>query len=183
MNNLPKVGMRSIKTATAMMFSFLITVIVTNYLLPEALRVHVYDRSGPFYACIASSVCMQKSVQQTWKQGCSRMAGTTLAGLVGLIILLAIPAIDMYDHTITSTLIFSVAIFVGAIATIWVCNATGNKSSCSIACIVLVAVMINHGARNPYIFISVRLAQTFIGILVAVAVDAILPSAKQEPTA
>ena len=72
----PLPGMRTIKTAVAVMISLVI--FLPMEALSTAEGTNFIDQLGPFYACIAAIVCMQSSVGATWKQGVSRLLGTLI---------------------------------------------------------------------------------------------------------
>ncbi|MEG1857555.1 MAG: FUSC family protein, partial [Pseudoflavonifractor sp.] len=89
---IPKIGMRIVKTAMAVMICFFIFLpfwVRTPLGVNDPLR-----EVGPFYACIAAIICMQSSVEQSVRQGVSRVIGTILGGVVGICIL----AVDDLIH-------------------------------------------------------------------------------------
>lgn len=153
-----KPGMRNIKTAVAVTLCYFI-------FLP------FWDPSGevgPFYACIASVICMQDSVEKSFRQGVSRTIGTLLGGLVGLVILFV-------DDSVNSNLLLGLMLGAGCVAVIWLCNLIGRSSSSSLGCVVLSVVLINHGGVERYIYFLSRVVETVVGIAVAVAVNHLLP--------
>ena len=64
---IPKVGMRTIKTAVAVMLSYLL--FVPFDLMYREEYGGIWGQMGPLYACIACIVCMQSSLGQTVRQG------------------------------------------------------------------------------------------------------------------
>lgn len=159
--------MRTIKTAVAVVVCFLI-------FLPFWVRVPAgeYDplqHVGPFYACIAAIICMQSSVEQSLHQGISRVIGTVIGGLVGLLILL----VDDLTHQPVMT---GLLMGCGIVLTLWLCNLIRRPAACSIGCVVLCVVMLNHGGPDRYIYTLFRVLETMAGIAVAVAVNRLLPT-------
>lgn len=153
-----KPGMRNLKTAVAVMLCYFI-------FLP------VWDPSGelgPFYACIASVICMQDSVEKSFRQGISRTIGTLLGGAMGLIIL-------FLDDRFHNTIVLGLMLGAGCVAVIWLCNLIGRASSSSLGCVVLSVVLINHGGGERYFYFLSRVVETVVGIAVAVAVNHLLP--------
>ena len=82
---LPGVGMRTVKTAVAVMLSYL--VFVPFGLLYREELGGVLGQIGPMYACIACVVCMQSSLGQTMQQGISRFIGVAVGGILGVVAL------------------------------------------------------------------------------------------------
>lgn len=59
--------------------------------------------------------------------------------------------------------------------TIWLCNAIGRPAACSIGCVVLCVVILNHSGADRYLYTILRVGETLLGIVVAVAVNRLLP--------
>lgn len=78
---LPHIGMRTTKTAVAVMLSYLIFVpfgLLYNESYPGVLAY-----VGPAYSCIACIVCMQSSLEQTLQVGLSRFVGVFIGAVLG----------------------------------------------------------------------------------------------------
>ena len=159
---LPKVGMRNVKTAVAVGICFLIFLPFWSSGGGEAAMV------GPFYACIASIVCMQSSVGATWKQGGSRLLGTLIGGLLGL---LCVSVTTYWGHPVVLVLVCGV----GTLACIYLCNVLNRPSACAISAIVCCSIMLSHSGQERYFYTVARMLETAVGILVAMAVNHVLP--------
>lgn len=169
---IPKVGMRVIKTAVAVMICFFI-------FLPFWVRTPLGANDplrdvGPFYACIAAIICMQSSVEQSVRQGISRVIGTVLGGAVGICILAV-------DDLIRQPVVTGILMGLGIVLTLWLCNLIQRPSACSIGCVVLCVVMLNHGGPDRYLYTFFRVVETIVGIVVAVAVNHLLPDLRKKP--
>ena len=81
---IPKVGMRTIKTAVAVMLSYLL--FVPFDLMYREEYGGIWGQMGPLYACIACIVCMQSSLGQTVRQGVSRLIGVAIGGALGVLL-------------------------------------------------------------------------------------------------
>ena len=92
--------MRTIKTTVAVMLS--LAIFLPLEALGTAEGTRFIDQLGPFYACIASIVCMQSSVGATWKQGGSRLLGTLIGGLLGL---LCVSVTTYWGHPVVLVLV------------------------------------------------------------------------------
>ena len=167
MKNLPGVGMRNIKTAVAVMICFFL------FLSLREIEGPAGEHVGPFYACIAAIICMQSSVVQSVRQGISRVMGTLLGGGVGLLALLLGDWVDCPALT-------GVLLGAGVVFTIWLCNAIRRPAACSISCVVLCVMVLNHSGADRYLYTALRVGETLVGIVVAVAVNRLLPG-KPDP--
>lgn len=165
-------GWRTIKTAVAVMISFAVFLPWWDYSLAQPGGP--LQDLGPFYACIAAVICMQTSVQASVAQGLSRLLGTLLGGLTGLA---AVLLNNRLPGPVASMVLFG--LFVSL--TIWLCSLLRQPGACSIAAIVCCAVMFSHsgGAMDALFYTIARMLETTVGILVAVAVNRILPTPKQ----
>ena len=88
----PYIGMRTTKTAVAVMLSYLIFVpfgLLYNESYPGVLAY-----VGPTYSCIACIVCMQSSLEQTLQVGLSRFVGVFIGAILGVAMLLLEPLLS-----------------------------------------------------------------------------------------
>ena len=79
-NRVPRIGMRVIKTAVAVVLSYL--VFVPFGLLYREELGGVLGQLGPLYACIACIICTQSTLGQTFQQGISRLIGVVVGGIL-----------------------------------------------------------------------------------------------------
>jgi len=163
--SLTKVGMRTVKTAVAVTVCYLLFLPITAH---PVLGSYV---NGPFYACIAAIICMQKSVRETMGKGISRLLGTLLGGATGLACL---AVLDLWNHPV----LYALALGSGVIFVIWLCNTVGMPSASSIGGIVFCVVMLNHPGEERYLFTIARMGETAIGILVAILINRLLPDGR-----
>ncbi len=139
-----KPGMRNIKTAIAVIISILIS---------NAVGIE-----SPFYAAIASIISMQSSVESSFKTGRNRMLGTLVGAFVGYLCALIAPG----NPFLTG---------IGIVCVIYVCYLLSWKESASIAGVVFCAIMLNLKGGSPIKYSTNRITETFIGIIVAIAVN------------
>ncbi|MPQ43692.1 FUSC family protein [Clostridium tarantellae] len=147
---LPKIGARNIKTALS---------VVICVLLFKVLK-----RPYPFYACIAAVICMKDNVKNSVKIGKNRMIGTLIGGLVGLVITLIAKKFNLENFSALFT-------GLGIVTTIYSCNLCKKKESVTIACIVLIAIMVNLKGTAPFAYAFNRILDTFVGIIVALLIN------------
>lgn len=160
-----------VKTAVAVVVCFLI-------FLPFWVRVPLGEHDplkdvGAFYACIAAIICMQSSVQQSVHQGISRIIGTCIGGGVGLVIL-------MLDDLIGLPVVTGLMLGCGIILTLWLCNLIRRPAACSIGCVVVCVVMLNHGGPERYLYTLFRIVETLVGIVVTVLINRWLPDRREK---
>lgn len=139
-----KIGMRTIKTAIAVALSVFIC--------------QLFKLTSPFFAGIAAIITMQSTVVNSFKIGKNRMLGTVFGASIGLVGSLIAPENP-------------IAIGIGIIIIITICNFLGWKKPISIATIVFLSIMLvqKDGSRLHY---SVyRTIDTFVGIIIGVLIN------------
>ena len=152
-NTNAKIGMRNIKTAIAVGICVLT-------LLP-------FRQLQALPACFAAIICMQPSVQKSVQQGKSRIIGTIIGGILGIVIVF----LDEMHH---SVLLLSLMIMIGISLTIYICNLFKHPESTSIACFVFVLTLLLWQGEERYVYILFRIFETIYGILISVAVNKFL---------
>lgn len=162
LNKLPKVGARNFKTALSILLSIIV------------LKILGFESS--FYACIASVICLTDSYENSIKTGKNRMIGTIIGGSFGMI---ATIILSIYNSFWLRTLL----IFLFTIAVIYICTVLKKPGSVSIACIVLLANLLLNRDYSNYIYTLSRIVETFIGVVIAVFVNAyVLPPNRKNKT-
>ncbi len=168
---LPKVGMRTIKTAVAVVLSYLIFVPFQLW-LPRVYAV-LAGQGGAFYACIAAVICMQSSVGKTVHQGVSRLIGTAIGGCVGLLVLTT-------DTLLSHPWFLALMLGAGTVAVIWLCNLIGRPAACSIGAVVLCVILFNHSGPERYLYAVTRMMETAVGVVIAILVNRLLPDHREQ---
>lgn len=169
-----KIGMRSVKTAIAVFVCMLLytaldgihseTFEVSNPIL-KAL-IFLVNRNDPIYACIASIVATQSTIEDSWKNGKNRVVGTFIGGAIGLVLLYA--DIALYNRR------FSIIMVpIGVLFLIWFCNIINKPSAVSFAAITLVIIMIEvRKFDDPaYVYALNRTIDTAIGVFISMVVN------------
>lgn len=152
--NIPKIGMRNIKTSVSVFLCLLFFEIV--------------NRGSSFYACIAAVICMQPTLENTYSKGISRIIGTIMGGFLGAVLL-----IIGESYIFEKSLIILIPI--GITILIEICVYFKQKESVSISCIVFLSIMILHRVNGDYFWYTInRIIDTSIGIIIAVAVNKFL---------
>ena len=63
----------------------------------------------------------------------------------------------------------------GTLACIYLCNVLNRPSACAISAIVCCSIMLSHSGQERYFYTVARMLETAVGILVAMAVNHVLP--------
>ena len=169
---LPRIGMRVIKTAVAVMVSYAL-------FLPFGLTYReelggVLGQMGPLYACIACIICTQSTLGQTFYQGISRLIGVLVGGALGTATLLLGPALE---HFWLKTIVLGVV----CVAGVWLCLLIKRPTACGMACILPCVILITGVTGvTRYYYAVARIIETIVGLLVALAVNAALPDHRPE---
>lgn len=139
--------MRNIKTSIAVLLSII------------ALRI--LGMEVPFYGCIAAVITMQNQVDSSYKVGIERMTGTLIGAGFGVVFAL------IQEHNIW-------LITLGTALVIYFTNLVNQSNSVSIACIVFLSIMTNLTETTSIRYSIDRVIETFVGINIAVAVNALI---------
>lgn len=127
----------------------------------------------PFYAAIAAVVCMKQSREDSWQAGFSRVIGTIIGGIVGMLMLYVFKYFEVtsseWIHDFLVTLILLLLIK-GTI----LLRADG---SVVIACVVYCSlVLVSRGDATIVEYAVGRVFETLIGVVLAVLVNMLLPN-------
>lgn len=151
---MPKIGKRILKSSLAVFCCFLISFFRQN----EGIV---------FYSCIAAVLCIQQDVTNSKKVGFTRIKGTLLGGLVGMLMLYIERSLSM-DSLFIRYLMISIMIT----PIIYLSVLFKMTSASYISCVVFMSIVISHAADvNPFLFATNRMFDTLIGIFVALIIN------------
>ena len=169
----PRIGMRVVKTAVAVVLSYL--VFVPFRLLYREELGGVLGQLGPLYACIASIICLQSSLGQAVQLGVSRLIGIGVGGALGVATLLLGPALD--NPWIKAPVLGAVCV-----AGVWLCLLLKRPGACVMACILPCVILITGVTGvTRYYYAAARIIETLVGLFIALGVNALLPDLRPEP--
>ena len=146
--NLPKIGLRNLKTALSV--------------LACILFFEILQRDTPFYACIAAVICTGDSVEKSVLAGKNRLIGTLIGGLYGIAFIFIEPYIPIPT---------AILISFGVMLVIYTGVLLKKQPSISISCVVFLSIMTNLRGGVTYIYAINRIVDTAIGIVIAVIVN------------
>lgn len=160
--DMPKVGARMVKSATAVFLCFLI------YLIRGA--------GIPFYSAIAAVLCTQPELDDAKAKGKSRIIATLLGGVMGMLMLFLFQTYLRVDQELLRLSLISLMI----VPLIYLTILIKQPSSSYLTCVVFMCITVSHaGDSDPFFFALNRIVDTLIGIFVALAVNAVhLPHKK-----
>lgn len=148
-----KAGSRIIKTAVAVMFSYLIT---------ELLHTPT-----PIHAIVAVIITMQPTIYETVSTSKNRIWGTIIGLLIGSIYLLFIP---------TNAITLGIGVFI----TLTLCTHFGWGAACGISCFAFTALIIQKDASIVDGFY--RLIDTGIGVMSSLIINFLTPNRSCDKT-
>ena len=152
-----RIGMRVIKTAAAVFICLLLSLLLGN-------------RNIMAISAISALVTLRASTEDTVHSAVTRVLGTAIGGLIGLITVIIGLFLPYYGEGL-----FVIVIPLMLVFNLYICNLFKMHDSCSISCVVtiVVASQINPDLYVGYtlMFTLLRLRDTFIGVLVASVID------------
>lgn len=152
--NLPKVGLRTIKSGIAVFLCLL--------LLP----------SRPFFACLTSVICLQDTVHNSISMGINRGGGTILGASFGLIFLYIFKSLESrISNTYVSTLLIYLIISSGVILMIYICILLKRPGAITITCIAFLGVTTSHAYTDPLYYSFDRSLETLMGVVISILVN------------
>lgn len=153
------IGLRSLKTALAV-------------LLAAALAKYIMHDT-PFFACIGAAVAMENSISRSVKAAVIRNLGTFVGGSLGILAGIALKT------AVTNNSIF---LGLGVIPLIVIINLAKRPESIVPGCVTYFATVYLNDSGNTWVYGTVRILNTFLGTLVAIAVNYLVfpPRAVQE---
>lgn len=161
--NMPRVGMRMIKTSLAVAICFL-------------LYFARGEEGVPVFSTIAAIICMQPYVENSLQAAFNRIIGTMVGAVFALLVLYLIRFIP-WEYRILRYMTISFAI----IPVMYVTVLLKRRGASALAGIVLLSICLSNGGRPPIIDAVNRSVETIIGILVSLGVNSLhLPRKKAE---
>lgn len=150
-----KIGLRAVKTAIAVT----ICALISMFLKHEDI----------FCACIASVICMEQTYKQTLDTGTNRFIGTIIGGTVGYM------ALELCCMSWSYNWFKILALPLGILMVVYICNFINRKSAVSIGCVVVIVILSRSGssAGSTLTYVVQRVCDTLIGVFVAMIVNRI----------
>lgn len=149
--NFPKIGMRNIKTSASVFICLLFFEFI--------------NRDNAIQACIAAIICMQNTIDDSFKKGIERVIGTIIGGIAGALVLFFV---ETYGHE--QLLLFIIPL--GIVILIEICVGLKLKQSVVICCVVYLSILITKQREGGYILYTFnRVVDTTLGIMITIFVN------------
>lgn len=158
-------GFRAIKSCVSVFFCLLLGFFLGN--------------EHATYAAISAIVCTQITYEDSKLTGLRRLVGTALGGAAGFIVLEYARRLPYYREWL-----YVIVIPLGMLFLIYLCNVIFQRQAVVICCVVFlsIAVSFDRSSLDTVSYALNRVLSTSSGVLVALAVDRILPSKREEET-
>ncbi|MGL6201504.1 MAG: HAD hydrolase family protein [Lachnospiraceae bacterium] len=162
---IPPIGQRLVRSIVAVALCFAV-----YYIRGE--------RGIPFYSALAVLQCIQPSMSSSRQMAIQRTLGTLIGGAWGLVVIV----IQLYafgaDLQGTMFSYILVSVMTGAVIYTTVC--LDFKDISYFTCVVFLSIVLMHLTdENPFLFVADRVLDTMIGVVIAIAVNAVhLPRIK-----
>ncbi|MBR5683206.1 MAG: HAD hydrolase family protein [Ruminococcus sp.] len=166
----PPIGARIVKSSIAVGLCMAVYFIRT--LLPVGNGI-------PFYGALAALWCIQPYTDTTKNNALQRSVGTLTGAVYGLLFLLLFRRLGL---AIPEFVYISASIFI--IPVIYTTVVMNKRNASFFSCVVFLSIALTHSFdENPYLFVLNRVVDTFIGIIIGVAVnDFRLPVRRDDST-
>ncbi|MFR1708528.1 MAG: FUSC family protein [Clostridium sp.] len=138
------VGMRNIKTALAVAISVIVA--------------EIFHLQSPFFVATGALISMETTVKKGINAGISRVLGTIMGGLIGIITVLIAPG-NIF------------LLFLGTVLLITLLNILKWQDSISMACVVFCVIMITMGSENIVLYAIQRTVDTIVGIVISIIIN------------
>lgn len=162
MQLIPKIGLRTLKTAIA--------VFLCLALFP----------AEPFFACMTAVFCVQDTVSNSFKIAFVRGFGTIWGGLIGLIFLYICRFVRVLNFpTLLTTFLIYGVIATGVIVVIHSLNILKHPTCINISCIVFLAITTVNANRTPIFYTTNRIIETLFGVLIGLLVNRFITPPKE----
>ena len=153
MGQLPKVGMRMVKTSVAVALCFLIARIAGT-------------REPPIFSTIAAIICMQSYVENSIEVSFNRVIGTGIGAIFGLLVVCLTQLLPV-DIIFLGDIILAIAV-IPVIYTTVLLKKTG---AAALAGVVLLSIGTTSVDVSPLFHVMNRSVETLIGIVVSLGVN------------
>lgn len=150
--SMPQIGFRILKTAAA------VFILLTIFKVSGLVRT-------PFYAVIATILCIQSDLTNSKTTAINRTFGTALGAIFGLLF----TVMEVNFHLISpGTWIHMILVSLGVVVIIYVTVLLGKTSAAYISCVVFLSVsIVPRSNMDPMQFVFFRFIDTLSGIFLA----------------
>lgn len=164
------VGMRNIKTATAVMLCIILTRVLAfigenaNFGFFEGAYDFLFVRQTPLYSSLAALVAVGSTMKESYKTGLSRILGTLMGGAFAVLHI-------RLTQLVNRELFYYATVFVFIVAIIYISTAISHNEITATSGMIFLIIIFSIKDEPPFIYAVHRLIDTVGGVIVAVAVN------------
>ena len=152
------IGMRVVKTVISVFISVIITTVMGGM---------------PINSAVASVLTTQDTQDGSIKYGKNRILGTTVGAIFAIIFVFVVDFFDIKLFTVSYYFVMSILIIPMA----KILLISKQKAAISSALITFLITLMSYISQSElkYIYVQSRIIDTFIGVLVSIAINIVLP--------
>ena len=172
------VGMRNIKTATAVMICIIFTRILSfigenaDFGFFENAFNFIFVRSTPLYSSLAALVAVGNTIKSSYKTGLSRIIGTFFGGAFAVLHI-------WLNQIINKELFYYATVFIFIVAIIYLSTALSHNEITATSGMIFLIIIFSIKDEPPFIYAAHRLIDTVGGVIVALTVNKVVPFARK----
>lgn len=160
----PKIGMRKVKSALALLLAFLVWQLIRIGL--PWLDLH------PGFAYMYAVIEMRADIETTMKNGFARIKATIIGLIFGLIAIYIFENMGvLFSSELLRISAEAVIMGIGVIITIGVSQMADCQPLCAIGAVVFLVCVLWHVDADRYLYAIIRTAQTLLGIMAAFLIN------------
>ncbi|MGF3066216.1 FUSC family protein [Facklamia sp. P12945] len=150
------VGMRTFKTAVAVFLCILFSFYV--------LKI------SPTLSCLAAIFSLRQDLESSYTFGKARIMGVLLSGVVALLFIFLFPITSSQDEILIILAPIAIILYIS------VANRIHLQKGIITGCATMLVIFFNIPVNNQLSYTLIRLFSTVMGVLVALAINYLLPS-------
>ncbi len=168
------VGMRNIKTATAVILCIVLTRVFAfigenaNFGFFESAYNFLFVRSTPLYSSLAALVAVGNTIKSSYKTGLSRIIGTFVGGAFAVLHI-------WLNQIISKEFFYYATVFAFIVAIIFLSTALSHNEITATSGMIFLIIIFSIQDEPPFIYAIHRLIDTAGGVVVAIGVNAMIP--------
>ncbi len=168
------VGMRNIKTATAVILCIVLTRIFAfigenaHFGFFESAYNFLFVRSTPLYSSLAALVAVGNTIKSSYKTGLSRIIGTFVGGAFAVLHI-------WLNQVVKNEFFYYATVFAFIVAIIFLSTALSHNEITATSGMIFLIIIFSIQDEPPFIYAIHRLIDTAGGVVVAIGVNAMIP--------
>ena len=164
------VGMRNIKTATAVILCIFLTRIFAfigenaDFGFFENAYNFLFVRSTPLYSALSALVSVGSTMKSSYKTGLARIFGTLVGGIFAVLHI-------WLTQIINKELFYYIMVFIFIVAIIYLSTALSHNEITATSGMIFLIIIFSVKDEPPFVYALHRLIDTVGGVVVAIGVN------------